>query len=185
MTDINHSDSRATIVFVGDSLTARGDWQERFPDIQAVNLGIDGDTSAGLVARSDEIAQYEPAVISLLIGTNDLGNRRSVEHLVRNVELLLVSLRRDLPDTHVLLHSIPPRELSFASQIKDANRHLWQFAPGVGATWLDLWPTFADTDDRLKPEYTDDGVHLNEQGYDAWAALLWPALADLSSNLTR
>ena len=180
MTDIDRSDSRPIFAFVGDSLTAGGAWQEWFPDIQAINLGVNGDTTDDVIARSDQIVEIKPAAISLLIGTNDLGTRRSVEHLVRNVELLLVSLRRDLPDTAVLVQSILPRERSYASRIKDANRHLWQFAPGAGATWLDLWPTFAEPSGQLKPEFTDDGVHLNAAGYGAWLDVLRPAIAELT-----
>ena len=179
MTDVDHSDSRPIFAFVGDSLTASGSWQEWFPDVQAINLGTDGDVTDDVIARSDAIAEAKPSTISLLIGTNDLATRRSVEHLVRNVELLLVSLRRDLPDAKVLLHSILPRERSYASRIKDANRHLWQFASVSGAHWLDLWPVFAESEGELKPEFTDDGVHLNAAGYEAWLELLRPALAEL------
>ena len=182
MTDVDRSDSRPTFAFVGDSITASGAWQEWFPDVQAINLGVGGDTTDDVIARVDEITAIKPAVISLLIGTNDLGTRRSVEHLVRNVELLLVTLRRDLPDAAVLVQSIMPRERNFASRIKDANRHLWQFAPGAGATWLDLWPVFAEPNGQLKPEFTVDGVHLNAEGYDAWLELLRPALAELGIN---
>lgn len=178
MTDVDRSDSRPIAAFVGDSLTQDGSWQEWFPDLQAVNLGVGGDTTAGVIARAEQIAEIKPSVITLLIGTNDLATRRSVEHLVRNIELLLVSLRRDLPDTAVLVQSILPRELAYASRIKDANRHLWQFAPGAGATWLDLWPVFADEDGQLLPEFTTDGVHLNAAGYEAWLEVLRPALAD-------
>ena len=65
----------------------------------------------------------------LLIGTNDLAWRRSAEHIVRNVETILVTLRRDLPETRILVQSVMPRGHEFASEIRDVNRHLWQFAP--------------------------------------------------------
>jgi lysophospholipase L1-like esterase len=180
MTDEHESDSRPTIAFVGDSLTARGSWQDWFPDVRAINLGVDGDTSDEVIVRSAGISELKPQTIALLIGTNDLGNRRSVEHLVRNVELLLVSLRRDAPTARVLVQSILPRERAFATRIEDANRHLWQFSPGVGATWLDLWPAFATDDGSIHPDLSDDGLHLTDAGYGAWLSLLQPAVAALA-----
>ena len=44
-----------------------------------------------------------------------------------------------------------PRGHEFADQIRDINRHLWQFAPTVHAQWLDLWPALALEDGELNP----------------------------------
>lgn len=170
---------RPSIAFVGDSLTASGDWASWLPDRAVVNLGVAGDTTDDVLARADAIVGADPDAVALLIGTNDLGTRRSVEHLVRNVEYLLVTLRRDLPGTRMLVQSILPRGADFADRIRDANRHLRQFAPTVHAQYLDLWPTFAQEDGALDPAFSDDRLHLNDEGYRAWLAELQPALERL------
>lgn len=164
------------IVFLGDSITAGGDWATWFPDRETHNLGVSGDTTDHLVARLDAVVSMRPDAVALLIGTNDLGTRRSVEHLVRNVEYLLVSLRRDLPGTRMLVQSIMPRGREFAAQLQDANRHLRQFSPSVHALYLDLWPAFAQADGEIDPEFSTDRLHLTEDGYAAWLAELRPAL---------
>src|SRR5690554_2772538 len=103
-----------TIAFAGDSLVQEGSWAEWLGDHQVLNFGVSGDTTDDLLARIDDIIAAEPDEVLLLIGTNDLGLRRSVEHLVRNIETLLVELRQALPLSRVLVHSILPRGQMFA-----------------------------------------------------------------------
>ncbi len=165
--------------FVGDSLTQGGNWQEWFPDETVYNFGVGGDTTDDVIARLGEVIESRPGAVILLIGTNDLAWRRSAEHIVRNLETILVTVRRDLPESRILVQSVMPRGHEFASEIRDVNRHLWQFAPTVHAHWLDLWPALALEDGELNPTFTEDRLHLNESGYAAWLAELQPALERL------
>jgi lysophospholipase L1-like esterase len=163
-------------VFVGDSLTEGGRWQEWFPELEAVNLGVGGDTTEGLIERLDEVAAEQPDTVVLLIGTNDVANRRAVEHVVRNIETILVTLRGELPDARILLQSVLPRGREYAEFVKEINRHVWQFAATVRAHYLDLWPVMAEPDGELNPAYTEDRLHLNDAGYEAWLSELRPAI---------
>ena len=168
-----------TMVFLGDSLTADGHWTEWFPDASVRNLGREGDTTDGVLARLGEVVAAAPDEVLLLIGTNDLATRQTVEHLVRNIQSIMVDLRRDLPGARMLLQSILPRAREFADQIQTANIHLRQFAATVRAQYLDLWPALALEDGELNPTFSDDRLHLNAAGYDAWLGELRPALERL------
>lgn len=179
MTDFENTGRLASVVFFGDSLTEGGAWHEWFPDLQTHNFGVGADTTDDLLSRMHAVVDARPDAIVLLIGTNDLGMRRSVEHLVRNTELLLVNLRRDLPGARTLVQSIMPRGREFADQIRDANRHLRQFSATVHAQYLDLWPVLALEDGELNPAFSDDRLHLNAAGYSAWLSELAPALERL------
>ncbi len=66
------------LVFTGDSLTAGGDWQRRFPDYAVANLGISGETVEGLLARRDRIrAQVEnPDTLFLMTGINNIASEQ-------------------------------------------------------------------------------------------------------------
>ncbi len=165
--------------FVGDSLTQGGNWQEWLADEEVLNFGVSGDTTDDVIARLGDVIEAGPGSVVLLIGTNDLAWRRSAEHIVRNVETILVTLRRELPETRILVQSVMPRGHEFAPDIRDVNRHLWQFAPTIHAQWLDLWPAMALEDGELNPAYSDDRLHLNDAGYSAWLGELKPALERL------
>ena len=179
MPDDYPTDQIDSIAFFGDSLTAKGDWEAWFPALTAHNLGVSGDTTDDLIARVDDLVRLRHDTVALLIGTNDLGTRKSVEHLVRNVEFLLVTLRRELPGTRMLVQSIMPRGREFADQVHDANRHLRQFSATVKAQYLDLWPALAHDDGEIDPRFSDDRLHLTSAGYEAWLAELRPALERL------
>lgn len=131
------------LALVGDSLTQGGDWAAWLPGEDVRNFGVAGDTTDDVVARLGAVIDAQPATVALLIGTNDLAWRRSAEHVVRNIETILVTLRKELPEARILVQSVLPRGHEFADQIRDINRHLWQFAPTVHAAWLDLWPAMA------------------------------------------
>lgn len=167
------------LLFVGDSIIEGGDWAAWFPDDDVVNLGVGGDTVAGLTARVDDVVAAQPDSIVLLIGTNDFGShRRTVEQVVRGIENVMVTLRRELPGARLLLTSILPRTSELAPRIKDANRHLRQFSATVRAQYLDLWPALAEGD-AIRDEFTTDALHLSEAGYQAWLDELRPALERL------
>jgi len=175
-TDAAQTEERSTVLFLGDSITAQGSWDAWLPDEQTANQGVNGDTTDGVLARLDAVIAQQPEVIVLLIGTNDFGNHRaSVEHVVRGVESVLVTLRRELPGVRLLLVSILPRQAEYAAKIEEANRHLRQFVATCHAQYLDAWPALADGD-HLADRFTDDGLHLTDAGYQAYLGELVPAL---------
>jgi len=168
-----------TVLFLGDSITQGGDWATWFPGVTTLNFGVAGNSSEDVLGRLDTVVEARPDEIVLLIGTNDLGMRRNVEQLVRNIQSILVDLRRALLASRMLVQSVLPRGREFADRIREANIHLRQFAPTVHAQYLDLWPTMALEDGELNPAYSDDRLHLNAAGYEAWLAELRPALERL------
>jgi len=172
-------DERDTLAFLGDSLTAGGHWDEWFPDLNVKNLGVSGSTTDDLIAQIDDVVALRPDEIVMLIGTNDLGTRQTVEHLVRNIESACVRLRKELPGARMLVQSVLPRGREYARRIQDANIHLRQFSSTVRAQFLDLWPAMALEDGELNPEFSDDRLHLTNAGYEAWLGELRPALVRL------
>jgi lysophospholipase L1-like esterase len=162
-------DSTTTTVFLGDSLTEQGNWGERFPDAEVVNLGKSGDTTEQVLERLHEVCEKSPRRVVVMVGTNDLAWRRSVEQIVRNIESILWRLRNELPDAQILVQSVLPRDREYADRVRDINIHLRQFAPTVKAEWVDLFSVFADDEGEIRSEYSPDHLHLNEAGYSAWA----------------
>jgi len=174
-----HALADNTVLFLGDSITASGDWETWFPELTTLNFGVSGATSDDVLARIDEIVEADPDEIILLVGTNDFGTRQTVEHLVRNVQTILVELRRRLPGSRLLLQSVMPRGREYADRIQEANIHLRQFSSTVHAQYLDLWPVLALEDGELNPRFSDDRLHLNADGYEAWLSELRPGLERL------
>ncbi len=164
------------LAFVGDHVTVGGAWDQWFPERETIVLASAGDGTEELVARSDELIATHPDAICLQITGNDFVHHKSVEHVVRNVEKLLMLLRRDLPGTRMLVQSILPQTADRSEQIQDANRHLRQFTPSVKAQYLDLWPAMAGDDGAILPALAATETTLSESGYELWLSELRPAL---------
>src|ERR1700712_5176442 len=169
-------DSTESIVFVGDSITAGGDWQKWFPEYRVTVEATPGDATDRLNERLPAILELQPETLAILIGANDFGQSRSVEYVVRGIEYFLAMVRQDVPGSRTLVQSIMPRGREYSEDIKSANRHLRQYAQNVHAQYLDLWPALAMDDGELSPEFTNDRLHLTEAGYEAWLRELHPAL---------
>jgi lysophospholipase L1-like esterase len=180
MTDFDTEDSRESIVFVGDSITAGGDWSAWFPEYDVQVEASPGDATDKLVDRLPAVIEMQPETLAILIGANDFGQSRSVEYVVRSIEYFLAMVRQDVPGSRTLVQSILPRGREFAEDIQDANRHLRQYARNVNAQYLDLWPAMATEEGELRPEFTTDRLHLTAEGYQAWLGELRPALERLA-----
>jgi len=92
-----------TLVCFGDSLTygmgaAKGrDYPSQLSRLlgeSVVNLGVPGDTTAGALARIDQVLQLEPRVVFLTLGGNDLKNGVAREAAFANLRTIVTKLQQ-------------------------------------------------------------------------------------------
>ncbi|NLG81229.1 MAG: hypothetical protein GX490_01705 [Bacilli bacterium] len=174
------------IVFLGDSLTANFKLLNQFANI--INLGVGGDKTIEILNRMDACYSHNPNKLFLLIGINDfLVNKKVWKFpeeidITKNYDLILNNLKTNLPNTQVYCISILPlgrntffnREeiSSYNLGIKELNLEIKQLAEKYGYTYLDFHDNFADYEGYLQSEFTLDGVHLTEAGYQHFLDLL-------------
>ena len=166
------------VVFLGDSITEFGIWNEWFPELSTLNRGIGGDTVGGVLTRL-ETALDTPTTVSLLIGTNDLsgfGNSHKVDDIASQMDMLLARIRDLAPQARLLVNSVMPRSKSLTSDVEQLNRRYKDLADKHGAIWVDIWSLLAAPDQTLRKDLTSDGIHLNGNGYRVWVDVLRPHL---------
>lgn len=165
---------------LGDSLTAGWRWGESFPGLKIRNMGISGDTCAGVWGRLDEVVRLDPAAVFLQIGINDFlrgasddeiltGHLRIWEEVgdrLDRTSLFVVSL---FPYLEAALPYLPPNP-----DIRAINRLLENRAKEWSLTFIDVFPFLADEDGQLRLEYTTDGLHLTAAAYEVWAGQIRP-----------
>jgi lysophospholipase L1-like esterase len=172
------------VVFLGDSITEGGAWDELFPDLPCLRRGIGGDSVGGVRSRLDS-ALHEPLAVSLLIGTNDLhglGKTRDVDEIAEQFRDLVGAITAAAPDALLVVNSLTPRTKSWTKKIHALNRHYADIAADAGATYVDLWPALADDEGALRKEFTRDRLHLTVPGYQAWVEVLRPHLAPFAER---
>ena len=72
------------------------------------------------------------------------------------------------------MQSILPREREVAERIAALNTDIKSIAETHGATFLDLTPIFATDNGTLRPDVTEDDLHLTRPGYILWAGAIAP-----------
>ena len=93
---------RICAAMVGDSITRRvsvvklsdgseGSWDDLL-GIKAYNLGVDGETSADVLARLDGVVQPDADCYFLMVGNNDLHAGIPIEEIIANVDLIIQTL---------------------------------------------------------------------------------------------
>ena len=164
------------IVFLGDSITDGGCWEELFPGVPLKNRGINADDTPGVLKRLDEILNPKPRAIFLLIGTNDLPwfTYRNDETILKTYKKILDRCRELSPGTAVYVQSILPRKKSFAARIRRINARLEALAVEHNYTFINLYPAFANTDGAMQDGLTNDHLHLMAEGYARWVEILKP-----------
>ncbi len=166
------------VVFLGDSITEGGTWEELFPELPTLNRGIGGDSTEDVLARLDE-AINAPAAVNLLIGTNDLhlGPRLSdLDGIATRVGQIVSRIQQKAPAASIYLNSVMPRTTLLTSRIRSLNERYVAVAARTGVTYVDLWPALADGRGELRGEFTTDHLHLKDVGYVAWSQVLRPLL---------
>jgi hexosaminidase len=168
------------LVMLGDSLTDRGEWHELLGVRSVANRGIAGDTLAGAMSRLDTVTAVKPKTVAIMLGINDLLSGEPVDACITRYAALLDALGRIDPSPRIIAQTVLPvgrNEGTSNESIRTFNAKLAELCAAHRCEVLDLFPAFVAADGFIRPELTNDGVHLTGRGYTLWASLLRPLLA--------
>ena len=100
------------VIFFGDSITEMYNIEHYYQDISIkYNCGVGGATSNELLWICDEaVIKYQPKVVVMMIGINDLGNTvmLSPKEIAVNIKNIIDLIRGNCPQTQILLLSTLP-----------------------------------------------------------------------------
>lgn len=182
------SDDRPVIVAFGDSLTAGpGVGPDRnYPAVlqkkldaagrryRVVNLGVNGDTTGGGLARLSDVLAFEPRIVIVELGANDGLRGLPVEATRANLEQILQGLQAARVRVVLAGMTLPPNYgadyvRAFENVFVDLARRYKTpripfFLQGVAPNPALMLP---------------DGLHPNAAGYQIVASHVWKALEPL------
>lgn len=172
------------IVFLGNSITNGAEWCELFNDPRVKNRGISGDTTDGVYDRMTQVVDGRPKKIFLMIGINDVARGRSTAEIAAGIRAIAERIVAESPSTRLYLQSLLPvndcydkfgNHTSRYLQVPDINAEIQRIAADTGAVYIDLFTSFADpASGKMRPELTNDGLHLLGAGYLLWRELVTP-----------
>lgn len=167
------------IVFLGDSITIRENWNVLFGISDIYNAGIAGNTTDDVLARLDAVVSARPQKLFLMIGINDLLNGKDVDYVMRNYKTIISRIKTASPSTTIYMQSVLPvnnkilkSETADSQEIITLNNEISTIADGKMIFFIDLYPSFCGLDNQLYKQYTWDGLHPNSYGYAVWKQLV-------------
>ena len=183
------------LYFVGDSITRRwgaldypdllDHWNRTFFGWNAGNFAWGGDRIENMLWRlaNGELDGVNPKVIVIQGGTNNVGGSPGGAHKVADIRAgiaaLVASCRERAPNAKLILTGIFPRsEREVIGEISAINNELAALARNEGIPFVDIGEALADAGGLLRDEYSSDGLHLSEAGYQVWADALKPWLTE-------
>lgn len=180
-------ESTIDFVMIGDSIThAWSKYPEAFAGSNALNLGVPGDRTQNVLwrIRNGAVDGLSPKLVTLMIGTNNLHDAHKAyppddpKDIFFGVQVIVNELQQRLPDSQVVIFSIFPRKPGPANErVKAVNAMLPQLADGKRTDHINLNRFFSTEKGQInRTLYKNDLLHLNDDGYRAWATALKPLL---------
>lgn len=144
-------------VFIGDSIMTGGMW---FDDLRNINLASNGLRTEQIAGNLKLAKTYRPRRIVIMAGMNDAIYGFDPDKIRGLWETICKE-----PNIVVTLVS-PSKHDELNRKIEAINRITIEACHGRRIAALDV----ADNAGVLRPEFAEDGVHLNASGYDRWIA---------------
>lgn len=151
---------------------------------KTASFGISGDRTEHLLYRTKNgnFDGLKPKAVVVMIGINNI---LSAKHNDRQISLgifeLTHSLKKKLPDTQIILLGPFPSGFDPKEERRETIRKIHVSIEKLGKEknvhYINLTKDFTNKDGSLnKKLYRGDAVHLNQNGYNAWAQALKPHL---------
>lgn len=169
------SGARPRTVFIGDSITEN--WKLGDPSLfsaTTLDRGIGGQTTPQILLRFyQDVVALRPRVVHIMAGTNDISGNvgpASDEAIVNNIRAMIDIAKAN--GIRVVLASITPSKgfglrpnFDPSPRIAAVNRALARLAAERRVTYLDYFPSLADSAGGLSTALGNDGLHPNRDGY--------------------
>jgi len=163
-------------IFLGDSITDGCEWSELLQNQNIKNRGISSDTTYGVLNRLDNVIKSNPNKVFLMIGINDISNGVAIQEIISNYDKILGKITKELPNTKIFVQSILPingiiynanKNLTNNEKVIICNKEIHLLSEKYNLSYIDLY-SLMSYQDQLNINLTNDGVHLNDKGYNFW-----------------
>lgn len=167
-------------VFLGDSIFEQYDLDKFYKDMPVVNSGISGNKTTDILNNMEErLYVYNPSKVFLMIGTNDFALNISTDDTVKNIGKIIEDIKKNRPYAEIYVQSIYPVNKSDDEKIdldtvsdrnnediKSINDGIKEICKEKDVTYMNIYDLLLDEDGNLKLDYTVEGLHINDDGYE-------------------
>ena len=164
------------IIAIGDSLTAGYGLtlDESYPkqlkkkllennyNVEIINAGVSGETTAGLLERVDFIKKQNPEIILITIGGNDALRALPVSESEKNILKIIQEFKKTISPEKIFLLQIQAPENLGSNYVSKFNSMYGKIAKDEKIKLLPFVDPVIFTNEKLMQ---NDGIHPNADGY--------------------
>ncbi len=161
-------------LFVGDFHTNSFDFDSFHLDYHYVKVSSDELTVDAVSKDLQEmIYQYNPSVVFLQLGFNDLQKGENLESIMKSYHKIIDGIQENRPYALIYVESLYPIDVNITTDSDDEihnsdiqlfNKELKKVAVEQNVEYIDMYTELSD-EGVLKDTYSDDGIRLNDVGY--------------------
>jgi len=170
------------ILFVGDSITAGwssgGDWgkavwDKTYAQYKTAIFAVGYNRTQHVLwqLQNGEGEGFQPKIVELLLGTNNLGPNTAAETIVGE-KAVVDDLHKRFPDAKILIVGIFPRGKPTDPVRKDVatvNDALAKLADDKSIYYIDISKAYLNADGTVNDGMKKDMLHPSAKGYQIWA----------------
>lgn len=168
------------VLFIGSSGIVR--WKTLaadFPGTTVLNRAFGGNEIADSTHFADRmIFPYEPRMIFLRAGGNDLHAGRPAEEVFGDFKSFVATIRKKLPDVPIAYIGLNPAPSRWAEKPAGdkLNAAIAAYAKAnKNLLFVDATKITLDAEGKVRPElFVEDQLHFNEAGYKLLAEVVRP-----------
>ncbi|QDU58840.1 SGNH/GDSL hydrolase family protein [Aeoliella mucimassa] len=183
--DTEQSPAEGGVVFVGSSSIRLWDLPKSLPDMEPapLNRGFGGSQLSDSIRNVELLVlKHKPQTVIIYAGDNDLAGGKSAERVGDDFGKLVKLIHEALPETKIGYIAIKPSisRWRLAETIQDANARIAKQCEAEDwLTYIDVWNPMLDDQGKPREElFRNDGLHLNDKGYELWTSLVKPLLPE-------
>lgn len=189
------SGDHPSVLFLGDSITdwfAHGAgaavWNAYFAPLNAADFAVSGTMTSQVLwqVETGQVALADPAVVVLMIGSNNLGVGQSPPAVTAGIAKIIQEIQGQLPRTKILLLGILPRLQSpsdpLRARIAQVNAALSRLADGKRIQYVDFGSAYLQADGAISALLMPDYIHPSLLGYQVYSAAIWQPLLQMLGN---
>ena len=165
-------------LFVGDFYTEEFPFDEFDLDYHYVKVSDNNmDTADVLDDMKSKIYDYNPSIIFIELGINDLDSGMDSKDIIKNIKSIIDKIKENRPYARICIESLYPINTSVDdfdneilsdeinnSKIVSFNKQLKDLTEKNDVIYLDMF-SMLEKGGKLDSEYTDNGIYLNDDGY--------------------
>ena len=166
------------VLFVGSSsIRVWPNLAGDFPDYPVMNRGFGGSQMSDVLYYFDRVvAVYNPALILVYEGDNDLAAGKSVEQVYADYVAFLTLVEEQLPDADVAFISTKPSpsRSQYLEVTRQLNARLEELTSNDShLLFIDVFTPMLNDSGQPRPElFGGDMLHMNAAGYELWKSII-------------